>query len=105
LDALTSIGDMEFMRKHIQDFCSIAFTRSGDSGIQVRERLAEIERDGIPFKKSQLAVDGTDLMKLGFEGKAIGDNLDKLLVLTQNSPKLNTKERLLEILTFNTLKS
>jgi hypothetical protein len=105
LDALASIGDMEFMRKHIQDFCSIAFTRSGDSGIQVRERLAEIERDGIPFKKSQLAVDGTDLMKLGFEGKAIGDNLDKLLVLTQNSPKLNTKERLLEILTFNTLKS
>lgn len=45
-----------------------------------------------------LAVDGNDLLELGYEGAEIGIILDRLLERVMEQPDINEKDRLLEIL-------
>lgn len=48
------------------------------------------------FDKKTLALDGNDLIQLGFkQGKAIGIIIDKLVELVLDNPELNSKEGLL----------
>lgn len=50
------------------------------------------------FSKKDLAINGTDLIKLGYtEGKQIGEIINKLVELVLDNPNLNTKEQLVEI--------
>ncbi|HEX6662803.1 MAG TPA: HD domain-containing protein [Gaiellaceae bacterium] len=58
--------------------------------------LLEQERSG-PHRLSDLAVDGADLIELGFtEGPGLGRTLDSLLDAVVEDPALNTREQLLE---------
>lgn len=52
-----------------------------------------------PYKISQLKISGDDLLKLGLNGKEIGKVLEKLLLKVLEEPALNTREKLLEIIT------
>lgn len=70
---------------------------------QKRERLEKWQQLYMEVKEKQqcvtlkdLAVSGTDLIAAGMKpGKALGDMLQKLLVLVLENPFLNTKEKLL----------
>ena len=58
--------------------------------------LLEQER-GQPHSLADLAVDGTDLIELGYsEGPELGRALDELLDAVVDDPSLNTREQLLE---------
>jgi tRNA nucleotidyltransferase (CCA-adding enzyme) len=59
-------------------------------------RLVEAER-GSPHRLSDLAVDGTDLIELGYRpGPALGQTLAELLDEVVDDPSLNRRETLLE---------
>ena len=58
--------------------------------------LLERERSQ-PHRLADLAVDGDDLLGLGFsEGPEVGRTLESLLDAVVEEPELNTRERLLE---------
>ena len=51
------------------------------------------------FSRKDLALNGTDLINMGYhEGKEIGELLDYLLEKVLDNPELNTKEQLIELL-------
>ena len=50
-----------------------------------------------PVELSDLAVDGTDLQKLGLSGPKLGATLNALLDAVVRDPSLNTRNRLLEL--------
>jgi tRNA nucleotidyltransferase (CCA-adding enzyme) len=59
-------------------------------------QLVEAERVS-PHHLSDLAVDGTDLIELGYRpGPVLGRTLDELLRLVVDDPSLNRREALLE---------
>ena len=63
------------------------------------DRIKTILNKEEPFKKEHLAVDGNDIIKLGYKrGVLIGEILDYLLDLVVRRPELNRKEDLLEII-------
>jgi len=64
--------------------------------VAMLRRLLEQER-GQPHRLTDLAVDGSDLIELGFaEGPAVGRTLDSLLDAVVEDPALNTRDQLLE---------
>lgn len=66
--------------------------------IKRREEVRKIIDQGEVFTVSGLKIKGDDLIKLGIKpGKEIGIILNKLLELVMSDPKLNEKEKLLEI--------
>jgi len=70
---------------------------SGRSRFAVRwlRRLLEEERTQ-PHRLGDLAVDGTDLLELGYgEGPELGRALDTLLDVVVDDPSLNTRDELL----------
>ncbi|HKY23798.1 MAG TPA: HD domain-containing protein [Gaiella sp.] len=61
------------------------------------ERELEAQRDA-PFRLADLAVDGGDLIQLGYrEGPALGAELARLLDVVIDDPAANERERLLEL--------
>lgn len=68
--------------------------------IEALEEIREITRDIInnkePYKISDLAINGYDLMNIGYEGHAIAAELEKLISIVSGSPELNTREILLK---------
>jgi hypothetical protein len=66
----------------------------------MRERIERVIVADAAFKRTDLAVDGSDVIEtLGIaEGREIGDILDRLLELVLDDPDLNTKERLIELM-------
>jgi len=74
--------------KHVQQSELDAVSRLGD--------LLEQERVQ-PHRLADLAVDGSDLIALGYsEGPELGAALDALLDAVVDDPELNTRDRLLE---------
>jgi len=64
--------------------------------VAMLRRLLEQER-GQPHRLTDLSVDGSDLIELGFaEGPAVGRTLDSLLDAVVEDPALNTRDQLLE---------
>ena len=57
--------------------------------------LAEIIKNKEPYLISHLAIDGEDLRKLGFEGKEIGEILERLRQTVVCDPQKNRKEILM----------
>ena len=52
---------------------------------------------GQPHHLTDLAVDGSDLIELGFaEGPVLGRTLESLLDAVVDEPSLNTRDQLLE---------
>ena len=61
------------------------------------ERLVEQER-GSPYRLAELAVDGSDLIEIGFvEGPPLGVALARLLDVVIDDPASNERDRLLEL--------
>ncbi|MDR7870652.1 MAG: CCA tRNA nucleotidyltransferase [Tissierellaceae bacterium] len=65
------------------------------------ERKGEIQRildNNEPYQKKHLAIDGYDIINLGYKrGKNIGEILDYLMEKVLINPKLNNKEKLTEL--------
>ena len=65
---------------------------------QLRELIQEIQTENACFSLKDLALNGHDLIALGIRGKAIGENLNRLLDLVMDEQVENTKEALLNAL-------
>jgi len=59
--------------------------------------LREIIESGECWSAKSLAINGNDLVSIGYEGRAIGEELEKLLMYVIEYPSENTKERLIEL--------
>lgn len=69
------------------------------------ERLMSLEEEAKmiikrrePYKISELAVNGHDLISLGFSGREIGDKLSEILTLVMDGRLKNTKKDILDFL-------
>ena len=69
------------------------------------ERLMSLEEEAKmiikrrePYKISELAVNGHDLISLGFSGREIGDKLSAILTLVMDGRLKNTKKDILDFL-------
>lgn len=61
--------------------------------------LEEVLQEAQCFSKKDLAINGRDLIDIGFkEGKEIGIIIDKLVEMVIDNPELNTKDKLLKII-------
>lgn len=66
--------------------------------VKVEQILDEIVNQQECFSVKNLAINGKDLIELGYkQGKEIGDMLNKLLQMVIEDDSLNTKEKLIEI--------
>lgn len=54
----------------------------------------KMKADGTPFTYHELKISATDLIKIGYVGKAIGWELEKLFLACILQPNLNKRERL-----------
>jgi tRNA nucleotidyltransferase (CCA-adding enzyme) len=62
------------------------------------QQYRRILEAGQCFKKSDLAINGRDLIELGIpQGKQLGEVLDRLFEQVLDQPELNTREKLLEL--------
>ena len=66
---------------------------------QLRALMAELQAEDACLSLKDLAVNGHDLMALGFSGREIGKKLDFLLSLVMDEKVENTKEALLAEIT------
>ena len=60
------------------------------------EKLINVAENGVPYKLSMLAINGSDLMKQGLIGEAIGKTLHELQELVISGQLKNEKEQLIE---------
>jgi len=76
----------------------LAYDRKKDNLVQIEVLLNEIIADNQCFSKKDLAINGSDLIKLGFkEGKIVGRLINVLVDMVIESPELNDRERLIKI--------
>jgi tRNA nucleotidyltransferase (CCA-adding enzyme) len=72
-----------------------------------QEKVASVYRRAIriayrdPIETGDLAIDGSDLQKLGIRGPAVGKTLRSLLESVINDPSVNSREKLLEAVKSN----
>lgn len=76
----------------------LAFTSDSASLLQTRRLLNGIVIDRQPYLVSHLAINGADVIALGFEGKRVGELLDIALDAVIDNPNLNTKPYLIDFL-------
>ncbi|MDO4609007.1 MAG: CCA tRNA nucleotidyltransferase [Clostridia bacterium] len=60
--------------------------------------LKEITDKCEPYKISQLDISGSDIKALGFDGKAVGERLEFLLDKVIQSPDLNNRQNLINLI-------
>ncbi len=93
-----NIGEMFALR--MADARSRGDTTMDEEIERVRKRIDEIIESDAAFKRTDLAVDGKDVMDaLGLEeGSGVGRILGDLLEMVLEDPSLNTREKLLGII-------
>ena len=108
LDGVDELFARRFLREHGDELAfdlvahkeaDLHGKRVDASELQAAERLrALLEQEQTqPHRLTDLAVDGSDLIELGFaEGPGLGAALDALLDAVVDDPSLNTREQLLE---------
>lgn len=62
---------------------------------QIQEVLSDMDVKNDPFQIKDLAITGDDLMALGYEGKQIGDQLQKILITIYKGELQNEKAKIL----------
>ena len=62
---------------------------------KIREITAQVIASGEPYRVSDLAITGKDLIALGYKGHEISEELDALVKTVSGDPNCNTKEKLL----------
>ena len=85
---------------HLQEADMKCTNKNRDTSIieERRQEIKDILEEDEPVEKKQLAIDGNDIVKLGYkEGKIIGEILEYLLERVLEDPKLNKKDILIEI--------
>ena len=65
---------------------------------QIDEIIKKLEQENLSFTLKDLAVDGNDMMNIGYTGKEIGNNLKNLLEAVLNEQVENEKEQLINYL-------
>lgn len=90
---MLNISSPEMFEDYLE-YERIILERNTDS---VAEMKREIERNGEPYRISDLAVSGNDVKKLGFKGTEIGAVLEKIRKTAVIDPKLNQNEYLLQL--------
>jgi len=68
---------------------------TGELGIDAWHHLNAAFDSGIPYRISDLAVGGRELMDIGLRGKAVGDTLSLLLNMVMSGEVGNEREALL----------
>lgn len=63
--------------------------------MRLKEEAAEIIKRGDAYRVSDLAVNGSDLLSLGFSGREIGDKLEEILNLVLEDKVKNNKNDIL----------
>lgn len=67
--------------------------------LEREEKIKSIIEERQAYEKNQLAIDGKDVIELGYEqGKIIGEILDYLLERVMEDSELNKKEKLVQII-------
>lgn len=67
----------------------------------LKQEAHQIIARGEPYRVTDLAVNGNDLIKLGYSGKEIGETLNKLLSLVIDGALQNTREELMRFIQNN----
>ena len=67
----------------------------------LKQEAQQIIARGEPYRVTDLAVNGNDLIKLGYSGKEIGETLNKLLSLVIDGALQNTREELMRFIQNN----
>jgi tRNA nucleotidyltransferase (CCA-adding enzyme) len=82
------IADIKGASNEYQDFSNV---------LKLKQECYKILNEKQPMTVKDLAINGKDLMNLGYkQGKEIGEILNKLLEIVLENPELNTKEYLIE---------
>ena len=68
-----------------------------DELYQIRDMVGEVIASGEPYTISQLSIHGNDLIDLGYKGRVIADELQRLLDIVIETPSKNTRDILLGI--------
>lgn len=61
----------------------------------IKDLTADIISSGEPYRVSDLAITGNDLVTLGYQGHQIAEELDNLVHIVSGNPNCNTKPKLL----------
>ena len=88
----------------VDDVCALMRADSVATGMyKTNPRADRIEAEmeymrgrGMPFRLSELAVDGSDLATVGFEGRGIAEELERLFEMCLNDECPNQRDALLE---------
>ncbi|WP_240841223.1 CCA tRNA nucleotidyltransferase [Acidaminobacter sp. JC074] len=91
---LDNLSDFLELRK--ADILSSTTNDSIESVESMKTKFDEIIHEKAPMSVNDLALDGHDLMKLGYKGKEIGELKLLLLDLVLDKPQMNNKESLIE---------
>ncbi len=62
---------------------------------QIKNITADIIASHEPYRVSDLAITGKDLIELGYTGHQIAEELDALVKIVSGNPRCNTKEKLI----------
>ena len=65
---------------------------------ELKRSILFFEINNTPITLKDLAINGNDLLELGFKGKKIGEALNKALDLVLDDDSLNIKEILLKLI-------
>ncbi|MBO7303591.1 MAG: hypothetical protein J6U68_05345, partial [Clostridia bacterium] len=92
----SSREDVTRLRARLGNDFAIALKLSVLLGSSSEDILGYLN-DNTPCSISELAIDGSDLMALGYEGREIGKALAFLLDAVVKDPSLNSRDRLVEL--------
>lgn len=75
---------------------AINLNRDNDFFEQIKSLVDEIVTNNEPYLISHLKIKGNDLINLGYNGKEIAEELNRLILLVSVHPELNEKNKLIE---------
>lgn len=64
----------------------------------LKNEALELLKNDVPYRVTDLAVNGNDLISLGYSGKEIGDKLSEILELVISGKLENIKEKIIDFL-------
>lgn len=94
---VTNEREATALRAAVGDYAALAARASVLLGISPAGAEALVTANCVPTTVSELAVTGKDLLKLGIEGREIGQTLSYLLEAVMANPTYNNKEALLAL--------
>jgi tRNA nucleotidyltransferase (CCA-adding enzyme) len=75
---------------------TVAYLHAFLGGKDVSALLMKVMREGFCSSIAELAINGSDLMALGYSGKEIGKTLEALFEIVLEKPEMNEKESLIK---------